>query len=115
MAMGLIVGGIFLGATGSKLARNYFSTDDDTKTPIADVQRKVGVTERIMANPNLLAQYNEKYVAKKLQNNSAMTMGSEKVQVARTMSLKRTASTGAEREKHESTLNKLMPQAAMGA
>jgi len=103
----LLIGGIFLGAVGAKMTRNFFSTEDDTKSPVADVMRKDGIAERLMANPVLLTQYNEKYLQKKFSNNSAMQMSKEKLTVSRSNSLARTASSAGERAQHQANIKNM--------
>merc|ERR1719169_147245 len=92
---------------GSKAARNYFCQDEtDVKAPTSHENRMDGVTNRLMANPRLLEQYNEKYINKKLEQNSVLRRSNSSRQIQRTRSqeLQRRASSRSEQEKHKGVL-----------
>jgi hypothetical protein len=107
MAFALVPFGAFCGAMAWRGYRNYMSDDNDVQYPSPGATRKQGVVDRILANPRLVEQYNEKYVAKKLAENSACQTGSNKIQMTRTMSLKRMAGTSEERAKQDKKLQSL--------
>jgi hypothetical protein len=112
MSVGLLLGAGFVGLAGARLARNYFVDEKDTKFTLADDRRKQGVNERLMANPILLTQYNEKYIARKLSSNSAAKHGSEKLQISRTKSLQKAAATAEEKKTYSTMLNNMTAPSA---
>jgi len=99
----LLLGGAFIGVIGCKAARNFFLQDEkDVKNPEAHNNRMDGVVNRLTANPRLLEQYNEKYIDKKLVDNSVLRRHGSNKQIMRTRSqeLQRRASTKAEQDHH---------------
>lgn len=105
MAAGLVVGAGFMGMVGFKFYQNYTSGADN-KMPESHTQRMDGVVNRLVANPRLLEQYNEKYIAQKMETNSALRRTNSKNTIQRTRSqeLQRRSSTTAEKADHASVV-----------
>jgi len=99
----LLLGAGFVAIAGGKAMRNLFMQDDkDVKNPESHTNRMDGIANRLVANPRLLEQYNEKYIEKKLENNSALRRSNSSKQIQRTRSqeIAKRASFRDERETH---------------
>ena len=71
---------------GFKAYRNFFGDENDVNHPVSHNNRMDGVADRLMANPRLLEQYNEKYIDKKFAQNSVLRRHDTRKQIERSRS-----------------------------
>jgi len=102
----LLLGAGFMTMIGAKAARNFLFKDDEEVQQYNGknnfTRAQDGVVERLVANPRLLEQYNEKYIDKKLLNNNVLRRQGSNKQIQRTRSqeIARRASTRTEKDTH---------------